>query len=81
MLLSLPFQADRAQIKMRKQDLFEKGLKGEYSKGLLHLYHQGDNVHFKLGQILDLRCPSYELDHFRLRKYLLMALYKFVVAP
>ena len=44
MLLSLPYRADWARIKLRKQGLIDKGVKRENKSRIKHVYSVGDNV-------------------------------------
>jgi hypothetical protein len=59
MLLSIPFRADWAQMKIRKQGLSNKGVLRENATRIQHKYNAGD-----IGQVCRVISPSNIISHF-----------------
>jgi hypothetical protein len=72
MLLSIPFRADWAQLKIRKQGLITKGVLRENASRKQHKYKVGDQVYCSTNLAYCVNLLSQERDHIPLQEYIRM---------
>jgi hypothetical protein len=70
MLLLIPFRADWAQIKLRKQGLINKGVLRESASRIQHEYKVGDHVLLDKPSLSCVNLLSQERDHILFQKYI-----------